>query len=153
MAKSYIKQEEKHYPELYIQAMELWKQYSEEYRTICDNYKAKLAEKRRLRIAPIQRIPTYILDEFPNIEFLKLDSQGAAQQYLLRKTDQEVKKLITVIEKTYLGGVAYITLRDRIKHFEDQIDKVKKHGRSYNQYCPNELSRRAMAKLAEKEVS
>lgn len=135
MAEKAHYQEETNYKELYDQAMELWNEYSLEYRTIREDYLTKLNEKRALKITPVQRISAHVMSSFPYIKFLSLNDQLSASQYLLSKTDSELKSLIAEI-RAYKNNVARVELLDRIANFKRQINQVKTYGRNYKQYCP-----------------
>lgn len=108
--------------ELIDQAMRLWHLYAEPYRVMPLRYQFLLAEKRRLGIAPLNKIRKCILNDYPKIPFFEITSEDAARAKLDRMGDLQILCLIRWIDDVVNYNHAYCTLRDRIAEFTYAVD-------------------------------
>ena len=108
--------------------MRLWGLYGEEYRNILKEYESLLQQKRDLKISPIGKIKDSSLREFPIINFLYLDDEIKAEEYLLNLTESQLKDLMADID-LYVDGKLRRDLLARITDYKQQI-RLKKNGKS-----------------------
>ena len=108
--------------EKFARALELWVIYNPRYSTNVDTYLALLQRKRDLGIKPLRKIPEYILKEYPDIPYLKLETLGEAQAYLGKLNAGELTKLIHHIEYIVCYDHAYRTVSERVVEFQYQVD-------------------------------
>ena len=115
------------YNQIFERTMRLWGFYSEEYRNILKEYESLLQEKRDLNISPINKIRDSSLREFPIINFLYLDDERKAEEYLLNLTESQLKDLMADID-LYVDGKLRRDLLARITDYKQQI-RLKKNGK------------------------
>ena len=70
------------YCQIFERTMRLWGMYGEEYRNILKEYESLLQQKRDLKVKPIGKIKDSSLREFPIINFLYLDDEKKAEEYI-----------------------------------------------------------------------
>ena len=116
------------YNQIFERTMRLWGFYSEEYRNILKEYESLLQEKRELNVTPINKIKDSSLREFPIINFLYLDDERKAEEYLLNLTESQLKDLMADID-LYVDGKLRRDLLARITDYKQQI-RLKKNGKS-----------------------
>lgn len=106
--------------------MELWRIYGAVYSTAVKTYRALLERKRELKIAPLNRIPEYVLKEYPDIKFLKIRNPEEAEIYLRSIGALGVDEVIHRIEYMVEYDYSYRTVTNRVKEYQYQINN---HGR------------------------
>ena len=116
------------YNQIFERTMRLWGLYGEEYRNILKDYESLLQEKREKRIRPFHKIKESSLREFPIINFLYLDDEEKAEEYLLNLTESQLKDLMADID-LYVDGKLRRDLLARITDYKQQI-RLKKNGKS-----------------------
>jgi hypothetical protein len=116
------------YCQIFERTMRLWGMYGEEYRNILKEYESLLQQKRDLKVKPIGKIKDSSLREFPIINFLYLDDEKKAEEYLLNLTESQLKDLMADID-LYVDGKLRRDLLARITDYKQQI-RLKKNGKS-----------------------
>ena len=106
--------------------MELWRIYGAVYSTAVKTYRALLERKRELKITPLNRIPEYVLKEYPDIKFLKICKSEEAEIYLMSLDALSIDEIIHQISYMVEYDYAYRTVTNRVKEYEYQI---KHHGK------------------------
>ena len=100
---------------------QLWTTYNENYRTLRERYEALLKKKRELKIQPLDRVPAAVFKEWPEIDFLEIDSDIDVIRHIKTMTEKEIRQTISKIE-TLPFDFNYTTLRDRVIQFEYEIE-------------------------------
>lgn len=108
--------------ELMERALRLWQVHAELYRIMPIQYQFLLAEKRRLNIAPINKIKKCVLDDYPEIPFFAILDEPSARIRLEGMSDMGLLCLVKWIENVVGCNQAYRTLRNRIIDFNYAID-------------------------------
>lgn len=104
----------------YKKAMNLWSLYSKEYRTLIPTYKRLLEEKRQKKVKPLWKINKTDLEEYPAIDFLDLDDELEAENYLRELQDNKLANLIYEIDM-FLDSHIRRTLKARICDYKHQL--------------------------------
>lgn len=112
-----------------LRAMELWRIYGAVYSTAVKTYRALLERKRELKITPLNRIPEYVLKEYPDIKFLKICKSEEAEIYLMSLDALSIDEIIHQISYMVEYDYAYRTVTNRVKEYEYQI---RHHGERTN---------------------
>lgn len=108
------------YSKLYAQAMRRWNDYGDEYRTLVPTYLELLKQKREENIKPLRKLCKTDLEEYPSIEFLELEDEAEAEDYLLELRENKLANLIYEIDKFVDSRIRRI-LQGRICDYKQQI--------------------------------
>ena len=108
------------YSELLKQAMNLWNDYGTEYRTLVPTYQELLKQKRKENIKPLRKLCKTDLEEYPGIDFLELEEEKEAEDYLLKLRENKLANLIYEIDKFVDSRIRRILL-GRILDYKQQI--------------------------------
>ena len=100
--------------------MVLWNRYGTEYRTLIPKYEELLQEKRLNGIKPLRPINKGDLKEFPIIDFLSIEEEEEAKEYLLELEDKNLISLLNEIDR-FLDSHIRRLLRTTICNFKQQI--------------------------------
>ena len=111
-------------------AMELWAIYGPRYATNIATYRALLERKRELGIKPLSKLPQNVLQEYPDIPFLKIDNPTEAKAYLDKLREHERRRLVHRIEYMVDYDYSYRTISTRVTEFEYQVKHYgeRRHG-------------------------
>lgn len=108
--------------ELIDRAMRLWETHAESYRTMPLQYQFLLAEKRRLGIAPLNKIKKCVLDDYPKVPFFAICDAEVARARLNKLSELQLICQIRWLEDVVNYNQAYRTLRNRIIDFTYEVD-------------------------------
>ena len=108
------------YSRLFGRAMALWGRYGTEYRTLIPTYEELLQEKRSEGIRPLWSINKGDLEEYPIIDFLELEEEEAAEEYLLELHENKLVSLLYDIDH-FADSYIRRLLRTTICDFRHQI--------------------------------
>ena len=103
-------------------AMYLWGLHGKKYRNLLSEYNRLLEQKRALKLA-LRGISKKDLDEFPEIEFLYIEGEVEAKEYLESKTPKEISRLCEEITNMVQTNYVYRTLCSKIDDFAAEIRK------------------------------
>lgn len=103
-------------------AMYLWGLHGKKYRTLVSEYNELLDRKRELGIA-LQRISEKELKNFPEIEFLYIEGEVEAKEYLADRSPKEISRLCREITNMVETDYVYRTLCSKVEDFRAQIRK------------------------------
>ena len=109
----------------YEQAIEELKQLWVEFNELAPTYEKLISIKRKLSISLNPLAPIFIKEEFPDIEFLKLESLEAAVDYIY---DLNLIKMRTLLKEIYFQkeqGVFYSAMKKWIKC---SISEIRNYG-------------------------
>ncbi len=101
-------------------AMGLWRQHSERYRTLKDEYEELLKQKRELNLA-LNAMTEAEVESYPEIEFLKIENEKDAEEYLLDMNPRQIEALAYEVEETVKFNYTYNTMISKVKDFRFQI--------------------------------
>ena len=116
----HFKKHESRYCRMFERTLNLWEKYNEEYRTILKDYERLLAKKRELNIKPLNKIKESSLREFPIINFLYIDNESKAEEYLLNLTERRLCELMGDID-LYVDSKLRRDLRAKIFDYRYEI--------------------------------
>lgn len=97
----------------------LWHIYAEKYCSGLATYEELLQKRSELGIRPLRRLPKYVLNDYPDIPFLRF-SENFAKLYL----NVQSTKTLKILLKTLRGlehNYAYNTVQTRIVDFKYEI--------------------------------
>ena len=114
--------------EMMSRIIDLWESYSREYRTNPIEYEFLKEERRRLKL-PLKPIPGYIMDEYPEIEVLRISDRGKAVTYLMVLQTERLHEILLMIESLPYN-YAFNTLR---AYLVASRWLIRHHGERY--YC------------------
>ena len=115
--------------EMMSRIIDLWESYSREYRTNPIEYEFLKEERRRLKL-PLKPIPERIMDEYPEIEVLRIFDRGKAVTYLMVLPAERLHEVLLMIESLPYN-YAFNTLR---AYLIDSRWLICHHGERYY-YC------------------
>lgn len=97
------------------EALGLWAKYARNYRSYPQEYEALLEKRARLGIKPngVTRMSKSERECYPDIPFLRIEHEEAAEEFLAKLDLGRVKKLIGELENLELN-YAYRTYREKI---------------------------------------
>ena len=127
-------------PQSIKRALELWEIYGPRYATNVATYRALLERRRELGIKPLNKLPQIVLQEYPDIPFLKIDSQAEAREYVKKLREHERLQLVHRIEYMVSYDYSYRTISTRVTEFEYQ---VRHHGERRHGIDPDSISRQS----------
>lgn len=106
------------------EALGLWAKYARNYRSYPQEYEALLEKRARLGIKPngVTRMSKSERECYPDIPFLRIEHEEAAEEFLAKLDLGRVKKLIGELEGLELN-YAYRTYREKIIDLRWQIDR------------------------------
>lgn len=103
-------------------AMYLWNLHGERYRNLVSEYNRLLDRKRELGMA-LHCISKKDLANYPEIEFLYIEDEVLAEEYLGDKTPKQISFLCREIENMVQTNYVYRTLCSRVDDFTAEIRK------------------------------
>ena len=105
--------------ELVGKAMIVYDTWAKDYQTTRSEYEKLISEMRKLRdrgkVTAIRPIPKTVLEDYPNVEFLKLQSREDAFFYVENMTITELRRFVDFVENVVLYDYSYRTIRERNK--------------------------------------
>ena len=104
--------------------MALWDKYSEEYCSIIDEYN-ELLEKKRSMGLKLNKINKADLKDFPKIHFLEIENEDGAINYLLKKDETDMKRLIVELQENYVESKIRYDLISKIWDYKYTIRMAK----------------------------
>ena len=106
--------------DLIIEAMEIWDIHSARYVTNLEMYHVLLKQKRELNIR-LHTIKKSVLRDYPNIIFLKMESQEAAMSFLAALETKKIRKLIIDVQYTLHYDYCFVTVSNWVSEAMYQI--------------------------------
>lgn len=104
----------------------LWEMYAESYRTNPIEYAFLKEERRRLKL-PLRKIPGYIMDEYPEIEVLRILNRNVVVAYL---TAMPVGRLSLVLKE--VENLQYDHAFNSVRaYIIDSRWQISHHGEKY----------------------
>ena len=124
------------------EAMVLWQQWNEDYRTKVIRYRFLLATKRQMKIEPLNKVPETAIRQYPNIPFLRILGSDEAKVFLENLPDDRLEALVDHILVVTSSDWVFRTLSTRIKEYEWEIRNKDKKPRKGGAIDPNFRSNR-----------
>ncbi len=123
-----------------------------EYNSLVPTYKKLISIKKELKL-PLNGIrKSFLKEEFPDIDFLKIKTLDKAIDFMYDLTPRQISSLINRIEYEKENGVFYKMLRSYIRDFRFEIRRVGK-GETFYQQLDEEKNNYALMLLSSIEES
>lgn len=103
--------------------MQLWSAHSENYRTLPLRYRFLLAAKRELGIAPLNVVRKSVIDEYPEIPFLRIFDEDTARMSLEESSTGRLYYLIEAITHAAYYDYAYCTIYNRVVEYTYELNR------------------------------